>query len=99
MATFNLSTGVPILRSDSARVSDRLASCRTVADAFALEPKNGRMCLQSKQISPIRCRSIAEQREVESCDGSLDTVSLFTFLPFCLFSRYLHFGSLRLVLG
>ncbi|XP_038877819.1 pyruvate kinase isozyme G, chloroplastic isoform X1 [Benincasa hispida] len=73
MATSNLSTGVPLLKSDSTRVADRLASCRIVSDAFGLEAKSGRMCLQSKQIASVRCLRIAEQREIASYNGSLDT--------------------------
>lgn len=77
MATFNLSTGVPLLKSDSTRVADRLASCRSASDVFGLEAKCGRMCLQSKQIAIVRCSRIADQRKVASFNGSLDTVSLF----------------------
>lgn len=78
MATFNLSTGVPLLKSDSTRLADRLASCRIVSDAFGLEVKSGNMCLQSKQIGLVRCLRIVEQREVASYNGSLDTVSFFS---------------------
>lgn len=94
MATFNLSTGVPLLKSDSTRVADRLASCRTVSDAFGLEAKSGRMCLQSKQIALVRCLRIAEQLEVASYNGSLDIVSFFFLSVFVCFSgAYVVAGS------
>ncbi|XP_023554087.1 pyruvate kinase isozyme G, chloroplastic-like isoform X2 [Cucurbita pepo subsp. pepo] len=73
MATFYLSTGVPLLKSDSTRVADRLASCRNVSDAFGIEAKSGRMYVQSKQIALIRCSRIAEKQDVASYKGSLDT--------------------------
>ncbi|XP_022931060.1 pyruvate kinase isozyme G, chloroplastic-like isoform X1 [Cucurbita moschata] len=84
MATSNLSTGVPLLKSDSTRAADCLASCRTVSAAFGPQAKSRGMCLQSKLITLVRCLRISEQREVPSDNDSLDTdqdVSNSTFEP------------------
>lgn len=88
MATSNLSTGVPLLKSDSTRAADCLASCRTVSAAFGPEAKSRGMCLQSKLITLVRCLRISEQGEVASDNDSLDTVRLFSSCFVCFSDAY-----------
>uniref|UniRef100_A0A9I9EKX0 Uncharacterized protein n=1 Tax=Cucumis melo TaxID=3656 RepID=A0A9I9EKX0_CUCME len=54
-------------------IESLIASCIIVYDAFGLEVKSGKMCLQSKQIALVRCFRIVKQQEVPSYNGSLDT--------------------------